>query len=94
MPTDPGCYEVRRDGAEVRLTIGRAANLRSRVKQGLVKGKFPHSTGTRIRAKEDVSKLLVRWAVTKRPAVVEEELHLRHREEYGRLPPTISLHPG
>jgi excinuclease UvrABC nuclease subunit len=86
LPQTSGVYEVRHSDADERLTIGRAGNLRFRVKQGLVKGKAPHSEGRRIRATEDVSRLVVRWAVTDRPAAAEEELHKRHVTRFGRLP--------
>lgn len=46
-----GVYEVRsadNDGDE-RTSIGKAGDLRLRVRQGLVKGKLPHSGGKRIR---------------------------------------------
>jgi len=82
----PGVYEVRRADSEERLTIGKASNLRFRIKQGLIKGKTAHSTGENIRAHEDVHRLLVRWAQTDRPAAAEEDLHLKHRAKYGRLP--------
>lgn len=81
-----GVYEVRSRDQEERLDIGRAANLRHRIRQALVKGKSPHSTGRRIRATEDTSRLVVRWAVTDRPAAAEEELHRRHLRRFGRLP--------
>lgn len=83
-----GVYEVRsadNDGSE-RTYIGKAGDLRLRVRQGLVKGKLPHSGGTRIRAHEDVSRLAIRWAVTDRPAAAEEELHRAYRARFGRLP--------
>ena len=48
VPQIPGVYEVRLDQNDERLTIGKASNLRMRVKQGLVKGMVPHSTGERI----------------------------------------------
>ena len=81
-----GVYEVICFGTEERLTIGKASNLRTRVRQGLIKGKTKHSSGKKIRANEDVSRLVVRWAVTDRPACVEEELHKKHREKFGRMP--------
>lgn len=81
-----GVYEVKCDESEERLTIGKSTDLRMRIKQGLVKGKSPHSTGEKIREKEDVSKLLVRWAETERPAAVEEELHKRYVNRFGKLP--------
>lgn len=83
-----GVYEVRRTGhyGTERLYIGRASDLRLRVRQGLVKGKLPHPGGNRLRAGEDVSQLEVRWAVTNRPAAAEEELHRAHRAEFGCLP--------
>jgi len=86
VPDEPGVYEAKYTGEEKRLTIGKASNLRMRVKQGLVKGKTEHSAGEKIRAKESVSKIIVRWAVTDRPAAVEEELHKRHQVKFGGLP--------
>lgn len=85
-PETAGVYEAKLDDAEERLTIGRASNLRMRVKQGLVKGKVPHSSGDDIRNSEDTSKIVIRWAVTDRPAAVEEELHRKHIDAFGRLP--------
>jgi hypothetical protein len=86
VPDGRGVYEARLSSEAVRLTIGRAANLRMRVKQGLVRGKVPHSAGEGIRAGEDMSVIVIRWAETDRPAAAEEELHLRHIAEFGRLP--------
>ncbi len=85
-PSSSGVYEARLQGQDERLTIGKAANLRRRVKQGLVKGKSPHSAGKDIRALEDTSRILIRWAETDRPAAVEEDLHRRYKEVFGRLP--------
>ncbi|MBA7493319.1 hypothetical protein ES702_03877 [subsurface metagenome] len=82
----PGVYEVRYVDAEERLTIGRASNLRIRIRQGLVKGKAKHSSGKLIRENEDVTRIVVRWAVTDRPGAIEEELHRRYLEKYGKLP--------
>lgn len=82
----PGVYEVKYGDNEERLTIGGTNNLRFRIKQGLVKGKTRHSAGKKIRANEDTSKLVVRWAVTSRPRAVEEELHRLYTEKFGKLP--------
>lgn len=82
---EAGVYEVKYRDTEERLTIGKASDLRMRIKQGLVKGKVPHSAGKRIRANEDVSGIVVRWAITDRPAAVEEELHRRYLDKFGRL---------
>jgi hypothetical protein len=82
----PGVYEAKYMDADVRLTIGKASDLRYRVKQGLVKGKAQHSSGDKIRDNEDISKIVVRWAVTERPAAAEEELHKRHQAKFGDLP--------
>lgn len=82
-----GVYEAVYEDEEKRLTIGKASNLRMRIKQGLIRGKVPHSTGERMKSENlDFSKIVVRWAVTDRPSVVEEELHKRHVEKYGDLP--------
>jgi hypothetical protein len=83
-----GVYEVRyvdHQSAE-RLHIGKAGDLRMRIRQGLVKGAALHSAGKRIRQEEDVSRLVIRWAVTERPGAAEEELHSLYRQEFGRLP--------
>jgi hypothetical protein len=83
-----GVYEVRcvdSDGDE-RIYIGKAGDLRLRVRHGLVKGKLPHPGGKRIREQEDASRLAIRWAVTDRPAAAEEELHRAYRARFGRLP--------
>jgi hypothetical protein len=84
----PGVYEVRYSDqdSDERLHIGMTGNLRMRVRQGLVKGATPHSTGRRIRQHEDLSHLAVRWAVTDRPAAAEEELHRLYRQQFGQLP--------
>lgn len=84
----PGVYEVRYADHQAgeRLHIGRASDLRMRIRQGLVKGAVPRSTGKRIRQDEDVSRLVIRWAVTEKPGAAEEELHNRYRQEFGRLP--------
>jgi len=81
-----GVYEVKYMDSEERLTIGRTTNLRYRIRQALVKGLALHSSGKEIREKEDVSRLVVRWAVTDRPAAVEEELHRRYVEKHGMWP--------
>jgi hypothetical protein len=84
----PGVYEVRYADhkAAERLHIGKTSNLRMRIRQGLVKGAVPHSTGERIRQEEDVSRLVIPWAVAERPGAAEEELHRLYRQEFGRLP--------
>lgn len=81
-----GIYEVKLKNTNERLHIGRASDLRARVKQGLVKGKVPHSTGKKIRTNEDVSNIVVRWATTDRPSAVEEELHSLYQTKFGKLP--------
>src|SRR5262245_2708688 len=84
----PGVYEVRYADYESgeRLHIGRTSNLRMRIRQGLVKGSSAHSTGKRIRQEEDMSRLMIRWAVTERPGAAEEELHRLYRQQFGHLP--------
>lgn len=87
VPNEPGVYEARLADSEERLTIGKASNLRIRIKQGLVKeAKVPHSSGDNIRATEDTSRILVRWALTGRPAPAEEELHKQYVQKFGKLP--------
>jgi hypothetical protein len=86
LPDTLGVYEAKYRESDERLTIGKAASLRMRVKQGLVKGKVGHRAGEQIRAKEDTTQLVVRWAATERTAAAEEDLHLRYRSRFGRLP--------
>ena len=86
IPNQSGVYEVKRRRRESLQYIGKASNLRMRVRQGLIKGKVPHSGGKKIRKNEDVSKLIVRWAVTKRPSCVEEELHQKYIKKFGKSP--------
>jgi hypothetical protein len=69
-----------------RLYIGKASNLRMRVRQGLVKGKVRHPGGARVRAEQDLERLLVRWSLTDRPGAAEEELHRAYVRKFGRLP--------
>lgn len=83
---EPGVYEAKYTNKEIRLTIGRASDLRMRIKQGLVKGKSEHSAGKKIRKNEDTQRIVVRWAITCRPAAAEEELHRRHKSRFGELP--------
>ena len=83
---EPGVYEVKYRDSGKRLTIGKASDLRMRIKQGLVKGKTKHSSGSRIRISEETSKLVVRWAITNRPAATEEELHRKYKIKFGELP--------
>lgn len=85
-PSVPGVYEARLVDEEHRLTIGKASNLRMRIKQGLVKGKIPHSTGVRLKKEEDTNSIVIRWATTDRPAAAEEELHRQHVIRFGALP--------
>ena len=81
-----GVYEARLDHDSERLTIGKASDLRRRIRQGLIKGKTQHSAGKRIRANEDVNKIEIRWAETNRPSAVEEELHKQYLAHFGKWP--------
>lgn len=82
----PGVYEARLKGQTERLTIGKASNLRMRIRQGLVKGKSPHSSGKQIRASENVDDIEIRWAETDRPSAVEEELHKQYLIQFNEWP--------
>lgn len=82
----PGVYEAKHTHSDECLTIGKASDLRWRVRQGLVRGKAPHSSGSLIRSNEDLNTVIVRWAVTDRPAAAEEELHRLYRCKFGCLP--------
>lgn len=82
----PGVYEARLKNSPERLTIGKASDLRMRIRQGLVKGKAPHSAGNRIRVNEDTSNIEIRWAETDRPNATEEELHRQYLAQLGKWP--------
>lgn len=84
-PGQPGVYEARHRGQEIRLTIGETNLLKRRVSY-LVRGNGPHSAGERIRMTENVATVLVRWAITERHKVIEQQLHQEHRDRFGRLP--------
>lgn len=89
IPSCKGVYELRRPGvARERLTIGKASDLRWRLRQALVRGIGPHSSGVLIREreKETLNDLEIRWAATDRPSAVEEELHRQYKVEFGVLP--------
>jgi hypothetical protein len=90
IPSCKGVYEVRRPGASgERLTIGKASDLRWRIRQALVRGIGPHSSGNLIREheKEILASLEIRWAATDRPAAAEEDLHRQYKSEIGdKLP--------
>ena len=82
----PGVYEARLRNNSERLTIGKASDLRMRIRQGLIKGKTQHSAGKRIRANENTSDIEIRWAETDRPSAVEEELHRQYVTRFGKWP--------
>ena len=87
IPSEKGVYEVRCCGTgNERLTIGKASDLRWRVRQALVRGKGLHSSGKLIRGTENVFVLEIRWAATDRPSAVEEELHRLYKNEFKSLP--------
>ena len=78
-----GVYEAKISGRKERLAIGKAKDLRARVKQGLMGGKAGDTAGADFGAGEDV---VVRWAATERSAAVVEELQIRHKGRFGELP--------
>jgi hypothetical protein len=85
IPQVAGVYEVKYADDDRQLTIGKTFSLRRRIKRQLVRGKS-HSSGKKIRANEDVSRIVVRWATTDRRAAAEEELHKKHKAKFGDLP--------
>ncbi len=82
----PRVHEAMLEDEEERLTIGRTADLRHRVLNGLVRGTEANFAADKIRKHEDVHRIIVRWARTNRPAAAEEELHRRHIAQFGHLP--------
>ena len=78
-----GVYEAKISGRKERLAIGKAKDLRMRVKRGLMPRKAGDTAGEELGADEDV---VVRWAATERPAAVVEELQIRHKGRFGELP--------
>ena len=86
LPDESGVYQVIDKNGEI-IHIGRASNLRMRVKQGFVKGKTPHSTRKRIIENGiNLNELKIQWAVTDYPNTIEELLHKKFKKEYGKLP--------
>jgi excinuclease UvrABC nuclease subunit len=86
IPDLSGVYEVRDKSGNV-LHIGRASNLRHRIRQALVKGKSKHSTRERmLKDNIDFKNLKIRWARTDYPNAVEEYLHKKHKKIFNSLP--------
>ncbi len=86
IPNQSGVYKVLDENNEI-LHIGRASNLRNRIKQGFIKGKIPHSTRKRMLEDGiDFKKLKIQWALTSWPNSAEEYLHKQFKEEKGKLP--------
>ena len=86
VPNKPGVYKVLDENDEI-LHIGRASNLRQRIKQGFVKGKTPHSTRSRMLNEGiDLKKLKIQWAITYWPNSVEEYLHKKFKKAKKKLP--------
>jgi len=81
VPSKSGVYEARLVSGEV-LTIGKSNNLCRRITRSLVKGLLPHSSGKKIRDKEDVNSVVIRWAETKMPAAAEEYLLNQYKENH------------
>jgi len=90
-PSKPGVYEARFEDKRERLAIAKTRNLRIRIKEALVKGTEQHPIGKRWRAKEDITRIVIRWATTDRPSAVEEELHKQHLIRFGALPKYTSI---
>lgn len=86
VPPTKGVYEVKSIKNNQILTIGKGSNLRMRIKQGLVKGKTPHSSGKKIKKYENVKNLQIHWAETSRPSAVEEDLHIKFYEKHNKFP--------
>ena len=84
IATLSGVYEAKHIDGETRLTIGETTNLKRRIKKQLVRGK--HSAGRRIVANEDLSTIVVRWAVTRDHKVEQAALHILHIAQFGDLP--------
>lgn len=89
LPKSAGVYEVVMNVDDDRLTIGKTGNLCDRLKC-LIRGNDGHSAGKKIKGafpdEAMRSKFLIRFALTSRPAAIEEELHRLHKETYGILP--------
>ncbi len=88
VPGISGVYEVKLiNENEEMLHIGRSKEqgLRERIRK-MLNGRN-HSSGERIIAHEDITKVYVRWAVTDRPFAVEEELHLCYHHNHQEHPP-------
>ncbi len=87
LPKKEGVYEVKLKQDDIMLTIGKSTNLRKRIRRGLVLGKVSHSTGKLIRKNEDISDVVVRWALTEKCCAVEEELHTQYKRDHNNQLP-------
>jgi excinuclease UvrABC nuclease subunit len=86
-PADSGVYEVKFIDQDIRLIIGKAAVIRKRLKDQLIKGEG-HPPGERLKKDiPDRSGIHVRWATTEFPAAAEEYLLQQHKAlHHGKLP--------
>jgi excinuclease UvrABC nuclease subunit len=87
LSTLSGVYEVRDIHSKEILHIGKAINLKNRVKTRFVDGKYRHSTRDRMIEKHvKFEDLEIRWLETEYSCAVEEYLHKEHIKQFGRLP--------
>ena len=92
VPNRAGVFEVKFEDEEYLLCIGNAENLRAQAKHALAKKYRIDSPGPKLRPEIkneslSTSRILIRWAITDRPAAVEEELRRRYEEgRYDGLP--------
>lgn len=89
ITTASGVYQVRCVKSSEPIYIGCTKRLWRRLKV-LLRGK--HKPGFKILRSHRPSTLQVRWAETKRPACIEEELLDRFVREYKRRPRYNSFH--
>jgi hypothetical protein len=87
-PRGPGVYEVvyENDPDGQRLQIGETIHLGEHLRKNLFRDRRHMAVGGRIKANEDVTQLLVRWAETENYRAVKSELKGRHLATFGRLP--------
>lgn len=88
IPLGPGVYEVvyKDDVDGLRLQIGETIHLHEHLRKNLVADPRNLAVGGRIKANEDVMRLLVRWAETVNHSAVKSELMDLHVGRFGRRP--------
>lgn len=95
-----GIFAVRQRGLAERLLVGRAGDLRRRLKHALVESRRRRATDDELRTKEDLTRIEMRWALASAReapfipwAEIEAELLRRYVAQFGQWPKYNAAQP-